>query len=470
MLFSGIPFLFYFLPVVLICYFLAPKFAKNGVLLVSSLVFYAWGEPKYVLLMLISILVGYFAGLFTERAKSKKVKRGIMILGTVICLSLLLYFKYADFFISNFNAATGMSVKLLGLVLPVGISFYTFQIISYMVDVYRGEVKAQKNIIALATYISLFAQLIAGPIVRYSDMEKQLTCRVHSYEKIIYGIKRFVVGLSKKILIANVIGELVVVFRGSIEPSVGFYWMYAVAVSLQIYFDFSGYSDMAIGLGYIFGFELMENFSYPYTSKSITEFWRRWHISLGRWFRDYVYIPLGGNRVSKIKWLRNIFVVWFLTGFWHGADWNFILWGLLFAVMLTLEKIGLLEFLKKHNVIGHIYVIFIVVLGFVIFSASDMKQITEDFGGMFGLRGLPLWTASTGYYFRSYFVIMALAVAGSTSLPYKCVCWIKEAVNKKESGKIIWSCIEVIALVVMFMLCVAFLVDGSFNPFLYFRF
>ena len=320
MLFSSIPFLYYFLPLVLLVYLIAPKKLKNTVLFVSSLVFYGWGEPIYVFLMIATVALGYVFGLLIEKYREKPISKLFLVLSVVFPLLSLGYFKYADFFISNFNRLTGLSVPLLKLVLPIGISFYTFQILSYTVDVYRGVVSAQKNPINLATYVALFPQLIAGPIVRYADIEAQLTERQHSFDKVSEGIKRFIIGLSKKILIANTLGELCEVFMASNGLSVAFHWLFAFSYMLQIYFDFSGYSDMAIGLGKLSGFDFMENFRYPFISSSITEFWRRWHISLGSWFRDYLYIPLGGNRVNKGRMFFNIFVVWFLTGFWHGAE------------------------------------------------------------------------------------------------------------------------------------------------------
>ena len=342
MLFSSVPFLYYFLPLVLAVYFLTPARFRNAVLLLASLIFYAWGEPKYVLLMLASILSGYGFGLLQERYRGQKGAKLVCGLSVAVSLSFLLYFKYADFFLENFNAATGLGVPLLRIALPIGISFYTFQIISYTVDVYRGE-PAQKNLIHLAAYVAMFPQLIAGPIVRYSDIAQQLEHRSHSTALAAEGVRRFLIGLGKKILIANQLGELCSVFRASDEKSVLFYWLYAVAFALHIYFDFSGYSDMAIGLGKVFGFHFLENFNYPYISASITEFWRRWHMSLGTWFRDYVYIPLGGNRVGRARQLLNILVVWMLTGFWHGAAWNFVVWGLMFAVLLIMEKLWLLN-------------------------------------------------------------------------------------------------------------------------------
>ena len=395
MLFSSIPFLYYFLPLVLAVYFLTPARFRNAVLLLASLIFYAWGEPKYVLLMLASILSGYGFGLLQERYRGQKGAKLVCGLSVAVSLSFLLYFKYADFFLENFNAATGLGVPLLRIALPIGISFYTFQIISYTVDVYRGE-PAQKNLIHLAAYVAMFPQLIAGPIVRYSDIAQQLEHRSHSTALAAEGVRRFLIGLGKKILIANQLGELCSVFRASDEKSVLFYWLYAVAFALHIYFDFSGYSDMAIGLGKVFGFHFLENFNYPYISASITEFWRRWHISLGTWFRDYVYIPLGGNRVGRARQLLNILVVWMLTGFWHGAAWNFVVWGLMFAVLLIMEKLWLLKPLSKCRPLAHLYVVFFVVISFVIFNAENMGQALSDIGGLFGAGGIPPGSPSLG--------------------------------------------------------------------------
>lgn len=476
MIFSSIPFLFYFFPAVLICYFIVPKSAKNTVLLIFSLLFYAWGEPKYVFLMLASISVGYVAGIIIEKSKGKKIQKIVLIISVLLCISGLICFKYADFFIRNFNLATGLSIPLLRLALPIGISFYSFQIISYLIDVYRGETSAQRNFINLAAYVSLFAQLIAGPIVRYSDIAGQLSHRKHSFSQCMDGIRRFITGLGKKILIANILGELVNVFRSTSEPSVGFFWIYAVAYSLHLYFDFSGYSDMAIGIGKIFGFNFLENFNYPFISASITEFWRRWHISLGSWFRDYVYIPLGGNKVSRLKWYRNIFVVWMLTGFWHGADWNFILWGVMFAVLLMVEKAGLISFLKKYKVFAHGYVLIMVVMSFVIFNANGISQMLNDFKGLFGMADIPLWSEHTEYYLRSYSVILIISAIGSTPLPVKFINKVKKLIlGKTESGtklikEGIWGTLEYVFLVGLLLVCTAFLIDGSFNPFLYFRF
>ena len=466
MLFSSIPFLYYFFPIVLIAYFAVPKFLKNSVILLSSLVFYAWGEPRFVILMAITIAVGFAAGLLMEKAKTSALKRTAMIVSVAICLGFLGYFKYADFFIENFNAVTGLSVKLLNVALPIGISFYTFQVISYIVDVYRGSVGAQHNVINFAAYVTMFPQLIAGPIVRYSDIARQLESRNHSIEQISYGIRRFVIGLGKKVLIANTLGELCDIFKASDDKTVLFYWVYAIAFSLHIYFDFSGYSDMAIGIGHIFAFRFIENFDHPFISSSITEFWRRWHMSLGSWFRDYVYIPLGGNRVSKLRWFFNIFVVWALTGFWHGAEWNFIIWGLMFGILLVIEKVWLLDKLKKTKVINHIYVMFFVLISFVIFNASSMNEAFSYIGGMFGAGGIKFASQECFYYLRSYGIMLIIGIIGSTPL-IKNVCLKLEAGQK--SSKII-NALEPVALAAILILCTAFLVDGSFNPFLYFRF
>jgi len=467
MVFSSIPFLYYFLPIVLILYYMAPGKMKNGVLLLASFIFYAWGEPKYIVLMITSILLGYIAGIYIDRYRGTKYAKYILFLSVAISVGFLGYFKYADFFISNFNAATGLSVPLLKVALPIGISFYTFQLISYTIDVYRGSVKVQRSCLNLATYIAMFPQLIAGPIVRYADIEASLTNRKHTFGDISYGIRRFTMGLSKKVLIANPLGELCDVFAASGEQSVLFFWMYAIAVSLQIYFDFSGYSDMAIGLGRMLGFKFMENFNYPYISKSVTEFWRRWHISLGSWFRDYIYIPLGGNRVSKGRHIFNIFVVWFLTGFWHGAAWNFIIWGLYFAVLLMLEKMFLLKYLAKiPQIITHVYVLLIAGISFVIFDAANMASAGACIMAMFGLGDAPLVTAETLYYLRSYASILILAIIGATPI----VKQTAEKFSQTALGSKIVLVAEPLVVVGLFLVATAFLVDGSFNPFLYFRF
>ncbi len=461
MLFSSVPFLFYFLPAVLLLCFLSPKALRNTVLLCASLFFYFWGEPKYLILMVASILVGYVFGILIDRCKHKRL---MLTLGIVCCLASLLYFKYADFFISNLNRLTGASIALLKIALPIGISFYTFQILSYLVDVYRGDASAQYNPIKLATYVALFPQLIAGPIVRYTTVAAELDERKTTVQDFSEGAFRFITGLAKKVLVANVLFELCEIFRASTEQSVLFYWMYAAAFTLQIYFDFSGYSDMAIGLGRIFGFHFNENFDYPYISVSVTEFWRRWHMSLGQWFRDYVYIPLGGNRCGRARWFLNILIVWLLTGFWHGADWNFIIWGLYFAVWLVLEKLFLLRLYEKlPRIFSRVFVLFLVLVSFVIFNANGMAGALDDLAGMFGVKDIPLWTPETLYYLRSFAVIFALAVIGATPFVKKCA-------QRLYSGNAFSGALRAVCALVLLILISAYLVDGSFNPFLYFRF
>ena len=461
MLFSSIPFLFYFLPLVIGIYFLVPKCLKNTVLLISSLVFYAWGEPKYALLMIASILLFYLCGLAIGKAKKNSWKKAWLTVSVAVSLSLLAIFKYADFFIGSFNAVTGLSLPLLKLALPIGISFYTFQCLSYTIDVYRGNVPAQKNPISFGAYVALFPQLIAGPIVRYIDVARQLEARAHSWDDFALGIRRFLVGLGKKILLADNFALLMKIFRESNEKSALFYWMYAIAFTLNIYFDFSGYSDMAIGLGRIFGFRFIENFNYPYLSKSIAEFWRRWHMSLGSWFRDYVYIPLGGNRVSKPRWVINILAVWMLTGLWHGAAWNFVLWGLLFAGVLLLEKwVPALQ--KLPAFLRHIYALLIVVISFVLFNAESMTQFSGDLAGMFGLGGVDAVNQTTLYYLGSYLPLFAVGIVGATPLARNTAA----KVYQTRVGQIL----EPVILILLFLICVGYLVDGSFSPFLYFRF
>ena len=465
MLFSSISFLYYFLPLTLVFYFAVPPRFRNAVLLLTSLLFYGWGEPKYVLLMGLSVLSGYGSGLFLEKYRGGRAGKTGCVISVGISLSFLLYFKYADFFIENFNKVTGAELPLLRLALPVGISFYTFQIISYTVDVYRGE-PAQRNPVRLAVYVVMFPQLVAGPIVRYSDLAGQLADREHSWQGAAWGIRRFVTGLAKKILLANQLGELCGAFRASEEKSVLFYWMYAVAFTLQIYFDFSGYSDMAIGLGRVFGFHFLENFNYPYISASITEFWRRWHISLGTWFRDYVYIPLGGNRRGRGRQLMNILLVWMLTGFWHGAAWNYILWGLCFAALLTAEKLWLLERLEKSRLLSRIYTLFFVMAGFVVFHAQNLGQAVSDLAGLAGAGGIPLVSAEAVYCLRSFGVVLAAGGIGATPA----VRVFVRKISENAAGKRVLGLMEPVALAALMLVMTAYLVDGSFNPFLYFRF
>ena len=466
MLFSSIPFLYYFLPLTLLCYFLAPRRAKNAVLLLFSLIFYAWGEPKYVLFMVASILQGYLFGRLVEKYRNYP-RRSKLFLTVSVLFSLLLlgYCKYADFFIRSFNAVTGLSVPLLRVALPIGISFYTFQILSYVVDVYRGTVAAQRNLIHLGTYIAMFPQLIAGPIVRYADIEPQLKERRSTPDMIAAGAQRFVLGLAKKVLVANVLYQLITVYKSTTQPSVLYSWMYAAAYMLHIYFDFSGYSDMAIGLGKIFGFHFAENFNYPYISRSATEFWRRWHMSLGSWFRDYVYIPMGGNRVAPARRYFNILVVWILTGLWHGADWNFVLWGLFFAVFLIMEKGFLLKPLQKLPVLSHLYTLLLVAVSFVIFDSAGLSEAATHLGRMFGAGGVPLVTGEALYYLGSYAVTFVIAVIGATPLPAR----LAHRLSEGKGGRAL-SVLAPAALMVLLAVVTAYLVDGSFNPFLYFRF
>lgn len=460
MVFSSITFLFYFLPIVLALYYLVPNKFKNLILLISSFIFYFYGEPKYVLLMAFSIISTYICGILVDKYRGTKTAKLFLILEIIISIGLLIYFKYADFIIKNINLWLSQKIDLINVLLPIGISFYTFQMISYVVDIYRGEVKVQKNILKLATYVSLFPQLIAGPIVRYSTIEKQLENREYSINKFSLGVRRFVIGLGKKVLIANVIGTLVNTFFISEDKSILFYWLYAIGVMLQIYFDFSGYSDMAIGLGKMFGFDFLENFNYPYIATSITDFWRRWHISLSSWFRDYVYIPLGGNRVSKIKWIRNIMVVWILTGLWHGAEWNFIIWGIYFGILLIIEKLFLLKKTEKiPKFLKVIYTLFFVMISFIIFNGNE---IIENIKGVFGIGNISVISKESIYYLKSYFIVILIEIIGATP--------IMKNIVKKEKIKKFTNILEPIYLFSILLLSTSYIIDGSFNPFLYFRF
>lgn len=467
MLFSSVQFLFFFLPAVLICYYAVPDKAKNYVLLLFSLFFYFCGEPVYTLLLVFSSLSDYAHSLVIESRRGTLAAKIALISSIVINVGMLGFFKYADFLITNFNAITGMAVPLLNISLPIGISFFTFQTMSYTIDVYRGDVHAEKNFASLATYVCLFPQLVAGPIVRYKTVADELSCRTHSFERTSQGIARFTVGLAKKVLIANQMGALCSVFRAADEKTVLFYWIYAIAYTMQIYFDFSGYSDMAIGLGSMFGFTFPENFNYPYISESITEFWRRWHMTLGGWFRDYVYIPLGGNRCSKIKWLRNIMVVWLLTGLWHGAAWNFALWGVMFGVLLIIEKLWLGKLLEKLPAFfRHFYVMLIVIISFVIFNSASISEAFGDIAGMFGGQGVALADSNTLYYLRSNAVLFVAAIIGCTPLLKR----LADKLNTLSVGKNITAFAQPVLIAVGMIVCTSYLVDGSFNPFLYFRF
>ena len=467
MLFSSIPFLFYFLPIVLALYFAVPKAGKNLVLLLASLFFYWWGEPRYVFLMLFTIAFAYVCGLLIDRFRGKTAAKGFLALSVAGELALLGYFKYAGFFLDTVNAVLKTDFPALAIALPIGISFYTFQTLSYTIDVYRGAVAVQRSPIKLATYIALFPQLIAGPIVRYSAVERELTQRRTGLDDLSTGLSRFVIGLSKKVLIANQLGALVASLRDTGESSVLLYWIIAIAFALQIYFDFSGYSDMAIGLGRVFGFHFPENFNYPFIAQSATEFWRRWHISLGSWFRDYVYIPLGGSHVGKMRQMGNILLVWLLTGLWHGAAWNFVLWGLYFAVLLVLEKLVLSRALARlPGALRHGYLLLAAVFSFAIFNGDGISGVAADLSGMLGLAGGGLVSTQTLYYLSSYAVLLVIAVIGATPLPKK----LAERFAGSAAGARVMTVLQPAVLLALLAVCTAYLVDGSFNPFLYFRF
>ena len=465
MLFTSISFLYYFLPALIIIYFITPKKYKNIILLIASLLFYLYGEPKYVFLMIAEIIIAYIGAILIDKYKNQS--KNILIITLFIHVFLLIIFKYTDFIIQTINDISNANIKLLNIALPIGISFYTFQIISYVIDVYNGKVKVQKNIINLATYVSLFPQLVAGPIVRYQTVEKELDDRVHSFNNFAYGIRRFSIGLAKKVLIANALGELCTKAFVLNETTVIFYWIFGISYMLQLYFDFSAYSDMAIGLGRIFGFNFPENFNYPYISKSITEFWRRWHISLGTWFKDYVYIPLGGNRDGKYKQIRNILIVWLLTGIWHGANWTFLIWGLLFGIILIIEKIFLNKFMEKlPSFIKRIYVLFIVMILFIIFNAENMSVALTNIKGLFGMNGEVFVNDYTLHYLKSYLPLLIISLFGATP-------FIKTLIDKLRKNKYannIINILEPILIVMILVVVTSYLIDNSYNPFLYFRF
>ena len=465
MLFTSISFLYYFLPALIIIYFITPKKYKNIILLIASLLFYLYGEPKYVFLMIAEIIIAYIGAILIDKYKNQS--KNILITTLFIHVFLLIIFKYTDFIIQTINDISNANIKLLNIALPIGISFYTFQIISYVIDVYNGKVKVQKNIINLATYVSLFPQLVAGPIVRYQTVEKELDDRVHSFNNFAYGIRRFSIGLAKKVLIANALGELCNKAFALNETTVIFYWIFGISYMLQLYFDFSAYSDMAIGLGRIFGFNFPENFNYPYISKSITEFWRRWHISLSTWFKDYVYIPLGGNRDGKYKQIRNILIVWLLTGIWHGANWTFLIWGLLFGIILIIEKIFLNKFMEKlPSFIRRIYVLFIVMILFIIFNSDNMSVALTNIKGLFGMNGEVFINDYTLHYLKSYLPILIIALFGATP-------FIKTLIDKLRKNKYVNNIInflEPILIVMILFVVTSYLIDNSYNPFLYFRF
>ena len=457
--------MFIYLVVVLAVYYIVPLKWRNLWLFIVNLVFYAWGEPVYVLLMLFSICINYISGFLVEkhrtdnRAKAKKV----LVINVVINLALLGFFKYYDLFASTLSLIPGINITTLGLTLPIGISFYTFQTMSYPIDIYRGDAKLQKNFISFGTFVALFPQLIAGPIVRYKDIADQLNFRASSIDQFANGVRRFCVGLAKKVLIANNIGMLWDIYsaQSSAEMTVVGAWMGIIAFSLQLYFDFSAYSDMAIGLGRMIGFEFLENFNYPYISKSVTEFWRRWHISLGTWFRDYVYIPLGGNRCSKKRQFFNILVVWALTGFWHGANWTFLCWGLYYAIFLMIEKAFLLKKLEKIPFIGHVYTIIVAVCGWVLFDLPSLSAAGSYYASMFGFAQGGFINASDIFYLKNFGLILIITIIAALPLG-------KNLYHKlPDKAK---SIVTPILIVLSLVISTAYLVDASYNPFLYFRF
>ena len=437
---------------------------------IASLVFYAWGEPFYVVLMLFSTILNFVYGALVQKYKGKTSAKWILASSVVLNLGILGFFKYTDFFIGNINAWFGTSIPLLNLTLPIGISFYTFQMMSYVIDVYRGDAAAQKNFVSFGAYVALFPQLVAGPIVRYTTIADQLDNRRESTDMFAYGIKRFVTGLAKKVLLANTIGQVWTQLSAMEVSSMSVVgtWVGALAFTFQIYFDFSAYSDMAIGLGQMLGFKFLENFDYPYISKSITEFWRRWHISLGTWFREYVYIPLGGNRKGLIRQIFNLLIVWFCTGFWHGASWNFLIWGGYYGVLLIIEKLFLLKVLKKIPAFfSHVYTLFFVVIGWVIFGFDDMTKGWEYLKGMFGFGGLQLVDNMSLYLLLSNLVLILILIVASTPLPAKLGRKIMSMVQTKTWAAMI---IENVFIIAIFVVSVAFLVNSTYNPFLYFRF
>lgn len=473
MLFSSLIFLFVFLPMVLFIYYCAPKKLKNLVLLIFSLFFYGYGEPKSLFVMLLSIIMNYVFGLLVDRYRSSKSKAyTILTLTAIGNLAVIGYYKYTDFFIENFNAIFGLSVPLLHIIMPIGISFFTFQGMSYVIDVYREHGKAQKNPLNVALYISLFPQLIAGPIVRYETVAEQINERHVDIDKFTMGIERFILGLSKKVLIANSMGLIAdeVFAISTPQLSVLLAWVGVLAYTAQIYFDFSGYSDMAIGLGRMFGFEFLENFNYPYVAKSITDFWRRWHISLSTWFRDYVYIPLGGNRVSQGKLIRNILLVWLLTGFWHGAAWNFIAWGLYFGLLLMLEKFVIGNYLKKlWRPLQHIYALLFIILGWLLFRAETLSYAIDYFVVMFGLSGQQIISSQALYYIFEYKVEFIIATI--VAMPVYPLLQEKLVNMKNKTLSItINYYVKHFILIALVGICIMYLINSTFNPFIYFRF
>ncbi|MDO4168300.1 MAG: MBOAT family O-acyltransferase [Lachnospiraceae bacterium] len=473
MVFSSLLFLFRFLPAVLIAYYIVPRSLNNLILFLFSLIFYAWGEPVYILLMLASILMSYTSGIFIDRFQKmgkRRTAKGILIASSMISLSFLAFFKYADFAIETVNHLSGIGIDALHIALPIGISFYTFQTLSYMIDVYRGEACVQKNLISFGAYVTMFPQLIAGPIVQYKTIDRQLRVRKETTEQFAEGIHRFMIGLGKKVLLANNIGSLwdTIQAMDYIQMPLLTAWMGIAAYTFQIYFDFSAYSDMAIGLGHMFGFQFLENFNYPYISKSITEFWHRWHISLSTWFREYIYIPLGGNRVERWRHVCNILIVWLLTGIWHGASWNFVIWGIYYGVLLLIEKFILGKYLKRlPMVFQHIYCMFFVMIGWSLFAFDKLGYGMEFIKSLFGIGCQEILNRETIYLLSNHVCLLVCCILGSTKLPQKIGGWV---MTKLGHNEVVQIAVQNVFYISVFFLSVAWLVDATFNPFLYFRF
>ncbi|MDO4521865.1 MAG: MBOAT family protein [Eubacteriales bacterium] len=471
MVFSSLLFMFRFLPAVLLLYYVLPASFRNIVLFVFSLFFYAWGEPKYVFLMLGSITVDYIVGrrIQTSRQKGRDgAAKRWLAMSVIYNLSVLVFFKYTDFILGSVNAVFGTELALLHIPLPIGISFFTFQTMSYTIDVYRGVTAAQRSWLEYGTYVSMFPQLIAGPIVQYKTIAHQLKHRQETTHDFAEGIQRFMIGVGKKVLLANNIGVLWDTVSTMGELPVATAWLGAIAYTFQIYFDFSGYSDMAIGLGRMFGFRFLENFQFPYISRSITEFWRRWHISLGSWFREYVYIPLGGNRQGVAKQIRNLAIVWALTGIWHGASWNFVLWGMYYGVLLVIEKFFLKKVLDRlPGILQNVYTIFFVILGWVLFAFDDMPRVVFYLQSMFGVAGQELADHTSVYLLYNYAALLILCTLGSTGLPGRAAQRVMQRIGERSWLQVI---LRMVFYAGIFFLSVAYLVDATYNPFLYFRF
>lgn len=463
MVFSSISFLYYFLPICILGYFLTPTKFRNKILLIFSLFFYFYGESKYIIVLIFSCILNYYAGnLIIKYPKKKKI---LLITNLVINFGLLFYFKYFNFFMTNINNLLNTDLPILHIIMPIGISFFTFQATSYVIDIYKEEIKPAKNVFDFATYLTLFPQLIAGPIVRYETVAEEMENRKTSIPLVAAGLKRFIIGLGKKVLIANLLGAFASSLDTLSSPTILSFWLKALAYTFQIYYDFSGYSDMAIGLGHIFGFHFLENFNYPLIAKSITDFWRRWHISLSTWFRDYLYIPLGGNRLGKKKQIRNILIVWLTTGLWHGASWNFVLWGLYFAILLLLEKFVWQKFLDKHKIFAHISTFILILFSFIIFNTESIAGIGLFFRNLFNFN-LPFTNVETNFYLSNYLIVLILAFIGMGP-------WIKNLYQKIanfKTGKKVLIIAEPIFLMILLFIITGYIIDDSYNPFLYFRF